>query len=54
MTTHPAHHPAPPPGSPLRTLLDAPMRPGRLIWIGLRPERRAPMVEVATPNSVSM
>jgi MOSC domain-containing protein YiiM len=27
-------------------LLDAPMRPGRLVWIGLRPERRAPMVEV--------
>lgn len=27
-------------------LLDAPMRPGRLVWIGLRPERRAPMVAV--------
>lgn len=27
-------------------LLDAPMRPGRLVWIGLRPERRAPVVEV--------
>jgi MOSC domain-containing protein YiiM len=27
-------------------LLDSPMRPGRLVWIGLRPERRAPMAEV--------
>ncbi|WP_368415049.1 MOSC domain-containing protein [Falsiroseomonas sp.] len=27
-------------------LLDAPMRPGRLVWIGLRPERSAPVVEV--------
>jgi MOSC domain-containing protein YiiM len=32
--------------SPLARLLDAPMRPGRLVWIGLRPERRAPVVEV--------
>ncbi len=37
---------APPAGSPLARLFDAPMRPGRLAWIGLRPERRAPMVEV--------
>ena len=36
----------PPAGSPLARLLDAPMRPGRLVWIGLRPERRAPVVEV--------
>lgn len=35
----------PPAGSPLARLFDAPMRPGRLVWIGLRPERRAPMVE---------
>ena len=33
-----------PPGSLLARLLDAPMRPGRLAWIGLRPARRAPMV----------
>ena len=26
------------------------MRPGRLIWIGLRPERRAPVVEVTEAN----
>jgi MOSC domain-containing protein YiiM len=36
-----------PSGSPLAALLDAPVRPGRLMWIGLRPERRAPMREVA-------
>jgi MOSC domain-containing protein YiiM len=38
--------PAPPPGSPLARLLDAPMCPGRLVWIGLRPARRATMVAV--------
>jgi MOSC domain-containing protein YiiM len=32
--------------SPLARLFDAPMRPGRLAWIGLRPARRAPMVAV--------
>jgi MOSC domain-containing protein YiiM len=32
--------------SPLARLFDAPVRPGRLVWIGLRPARRAPMVEV--------
>jgi MOSC domain-containing protein YiiM len=31
------------PASPLARLLDAPMRPGRVAWIGLRPLRRAPM-----------
>jgi MOSC domain-containing protein YiiM len=30
----------PPSGSPLAALFDAPMRPGRLEWIGLRPARR--------------
>jgi MOSC domain-containing protein YiiM len=35
-----------PAASPLARLLTAPMRPGRLVWIGLRPERRAAMVEV--------
>ncbi|MDO9707756.1 MOSC domain-containing protein [Paracraurococcus lichenis] len=34
----------PPPGSPLARLLDAPMAPGRLAWIGLRPARRAPVL----------
>lgn len=36
----------PPAGSLMARLLDAPLRPGRLVWIGLRPERRAAMVEV--------
>ena len=35
-----------PPASPLARLFEAPMRPGRLVWIGLRPARREPMVEV--------
>jgi MOSC domain-containing protein YiiM len=40
------------PASPLARLLDAPMRPGRVMWIGLRPLRRAPVevVEAATLN----
>ena len=36
------------PASPLARLLDAPMRPGRVVWIGLRPVRRAPMQAVET------
>lgn len=36
-----------PPDSPLARLLDAPLRPGRLEWIGLRPARRAPMLPIA-------
>lgn len=36
----------PAPGSPLARLLDGPMRPGHLVWIGLRPARRAPMLVV--------
>jgi MOSC domain-containing protein YiiM len=35
-----------PSNSPLSRLFDAPMRPGRLAWIGLRPARRAAIVEV--------
>ncbi len=35
------------PASPLGRLLTAPMRPGVLCWIGLRPARRAAMVAVA-------
>ncbi len=31
------------PASPLGRLLAAPMRPGRIDWIGLRPDRRQPM-----------
>jgi MOSC domain-containing protein YiiM len=29
------------PASSLARLMDAPMRPGRIVWIGLRPARRA-------------
>jgi MOSC domain-containing protein YiiM len=36
-----------PPDSPLARLFDAPMAPGRLTWIGLRPARRAPVVAVS-------
>ena len=36
----------PPPDSLLARLLDAPVAPGRLDWIGLRPARRAPMLAV--------
>ncbi|MFC0409906.1 MOSC domain-containing protein [Roseomonas elaeocarpi] len=34
------------PASPLSRLFAAPVRPGVVRWIGLRPERRAPMVTV--------
>lgn len=36
----------PPSESLLARLLDAPMAPGRLAWIGLRPARRAPVLAV--------
>ena len=35
------------PSSSLARLLDAPIRPGRLTWIGVRPARREPMRVVA-------
>jgi MOSC domain-containing protein YiiM len=41
----------PPPNSPLGRLLTAPVRPGRLAWIGLRPARRT---AVLTPDSASL
>ncbi|HVZ30098.1 MAG TPA: MOSC domain-containing protein [Asticcacaulis sp.] len=31
------------PTSPLAALMNAPMRPGTVAWIGVRPKRRAPM-----------
>lgn len=34
------------PETPLGKLLDGPMRPGRVVWIGLRPARRAAMLSV--------
>ena len=36
------------PLSPLAKLMAAPVRSGRVIWLGLRPERRAEMVDVQT------
>lgn len=36
------------PSSSLARLLDAPVRPGRVVWIGLRPERRGPVRAVAS------
>ena len=36
------------PASPLSRLLDAPVRPGRVTWIGLRPARQAALVSVAS------
>lgn len=43
------------PASPLGRLLDAPLRPGAVRWIGVRPARRAPMraVEEATLDPAS-
>ncbi|MEX2430448.1 MAG: MOSC domain-containing protein [Dehalococcoidia bacterium] len=34
------------PESRLASLMSAPIRPGRVVWIGLRPARREPMVPV--------
>jgi MOSC domain-containing protein YiiM len=34
-------------------LMAAPMRHGQLVWIGLRPERRAPIIEQADANLVA-
>ena len=36
------------PASPLTALIHAPMRPGRVTWIGLRPKRHQAMVTVET------
>jgi len=36
------------PGSPLAQLLAAPMRAGRVVWLGVRPERRLPMVPASS------
>lgn len=36
------------PGSPLARLIDGPLRPGRIVWIGLRPARRKAMLAVET------
>lgn len=39
------------PASPLARLLDGPMRPGEVAWIGLRPARHAPML---TPPALQL
>lgn len=36
------------PASPLAQLMAGPMRPGRVVWLGLRPKRRDPMQVVST------
>ena len=36
------------PASPLARLLDGPLRPGRVAWVGLRPARHATMLMPAT------
>ncbi len=36
------------PDSPLGRLMAAPMRPGLIAWIGLRPARREPLLEVTS------
>jgi len=41
----------PQPGSLLSELLNAPIRPGRVVWIGLRPARRAAMASVETATA---
>jgi len=41
------------PSSSLAPLLDAPVRPGRLVWLGLRPARRAPMEAVQDAQLVA-
>ena len=41
------------PQSPLGKLLNAPMRPGRVAWIGLRPARRAMMQVVGTATLIA-
>ncbi len=38
------------PASPLARLLSAPMRPGIVRWIGLRPERRQPVLSVPSAS----
>ena len=43
----------PPPTSPLARLFTAPMRPGRVEWIGLRPERDVPVRVVETCTLVA-
>jgi MOSC domain-containing protein YiiM len=41
------------PTSPLGRLLAGPMCPGELIWIGLRPARRAPVVTASSATLVA-
>lgn len=36
------------PASPLARLMDGPIRPGRVTWIGARPARHAPLIALAS------
>jgi MOSC domain-containing protein YiiM len=40
------------PASPLAALMTAPMRPGRVVWLGLRAVRREPLQEVTGADLV--
>ncbi len=42
-----------PPDSPLEQLLAGPAMPGRLAWIGLRPDREMPMVTANSAVTIS-
>lgn len=39
--------------SPLGRLLAGPMRPGELVWIGLRPARRAPVITASSATLIA-
>jgi MOSC domain-containing protein YiiM len=40
-------------GSTLKALLDGPIAPGRLVWIGVRPDRRESVLELADVELVA-
>jgi MOSC domain-containing protein YiiM len=43
----------PSPDTPLGRLLDGPMRKGQIVWIGLRPGRQQPLLEVESATLVA-
>lgn len=51
MTTSPRKTPSP--DSPLGRLLAAPMRPGELMWIGVRPERKAELIRSTSAELIA-
>jgi MOSC domain-containing protein YiiM len=48
-----ARSPNIPQASLLSALITAPVRPGRITWIGVRPERRTPPVEATTATLIA-